>query len=572
MVGKTKLAGCLVLLILVLPVSAVRSQTASSSPGASGSEIRVAIVGETQATIISESDLSVVASLPLPKGWVEGVWAADDGTRLTVLTQVGIFSAKEPANLTVLDLERLQVLGQHEVSFNLQLEATADDGKSGFLVFKGGKAKKRRPASPPTLVGWNAESATISGSVPLDSLPDSIHLLAGVNRVVLAYHGEPARVPAKRSPGRIEVFDSVSLTRQRIIPLPGPVVDVIADNRSVLFALDLGTDRKKPEETLASRVYVVDPRRDGLLADLEVGVGASRLSWDEQREVFYFITHPRKAEGAAATLQMIRGDAVAARIELAAAPYGVVPAPDRSRYYVLEANGISVVDKDLSTVEHRIPLREQPTTLLFLDPPTRAFVSFLDSSQVSVVDLAQCKVLADITTGRTGKKLVLAAAEVLSPTFGPGPYTVPDPKTLGLLSPDGTLAFLSNTQTMDQTVVDTESLAVLDKFPGSRPTIVLDGKALVAIKVKDMVLYDLETRTVVPEMELGTGVSSISPGGRYIWAALGSKVAVFDLQERRRIKTYDDLRGLSIEFMPAPGVPEQPPAVDPSPPASKPDA
>jgi DNA-binding beta-propeller fold protein YncE len=518
---------------------------------AAGGGIRVAVIGDEKTTILSETDLSVLASLPLPKGWIEGAWLSTDGTRLSVLTEEGFFRAKTPDTLTIYDLDGLKILAQRELTFNIVLRETASDGASGVLVFKGRKAKKKEPGIPPTLVGWDARSGTITGSTALDELPDSLHLLEASGRVVLAYHGQADNDPAQRVAGRLEVFSASSLTRDRVVALPGPVVDVAADNRSILFALDRGTDRKKPEETLPSRVYVIDPAQDGLVANLELGVGANLLSWDDRREAFYVITHPHKASNAAASFQMIQGSSVVAKIELDCEPYGVVPAPDRSQYYVLESKGMTVVSSDLSAVLHCIALREQPSAILFTESPGRAFVTYRDSSRVSAVDLAERKVLADITTGRTGKKIVLAAAEVLSPTFGPYPYTVPDPATSGLFSPDGHIVFLRNTQTVDLTAVDTQTLEVLEKFPGSMPEIVLGGKALAALKVKDMVLFDLERRMALPEMEVGTGTSEFSPSGQYVWTGLGSKTAVFDLEQHRRVKEYEGVTG-RILFISAP--------------------
>jgi DNA-binding beta-propeller fold protein YncE len=530
---------------IVVVVFMATAVTATPSSGPLG-DIRVAVIGDQKAAILSEGELAVLATFDIPKGWVEATWVSADGTRLTVLTEEGLFRAKSPAQLTILDLESMKLLGQHELSFNVHLSTTAGDGRSGMIVFKGCKAKKKRPARPPSLVAWEAGSGTIIATTPLDGLPDSIHLLEATGLVTLAFHGESANLPAKRAPGRLEVLDAASLIRKRVVQLPGPVVDIVADNRSVLFALDRGTDRKKAAETLTGHVYVVDPARDGLIADLEIGIGANLLSWDDQRQTFYVITTSGKARTAAASFQVIQGSSVVAKIELASEPSGVVPAPDRSRYYLFEANGITVVNEDLSAVLQRIPVEGRPSGMLFSDPPSRAFVSFLGSSRVSVVDLTEGRVLADITTGRTGKKIALATAEVLSPTFGPAPYTMPSPETSGLFSPDGAIVFLKNSQTTDLTAVDTQSFEVLDKLPGSMPEIVLDGRALAAIKVKDLVLFDLDKRTILPEMELGMGASVISPSGRYVWTSLGSKTAVFDLEARRRIKTFEGLSGLLV--------------------------
>jgi hypothetical protein len=146
---------------------------------------------------------------------------------------------------------------------------------------------------------------------------------------------------------------------------------------------------------------------------------------------------------------------------------------------------------------------------------------------------------------------------------------MPSPETSELFSPDGTIVFLKNSQTIDLTAVDTQSFEVLEKLPGSMPEIVLDGRALAAIKVKDLVLFDLEKRTTLPEMELGMGASVISPSGRFVWTSLGSKTAVFDLEARRRIKAFEGLSGILV-FMPTPHrEPEPAPMVDPTPPPTE---
>ena len=95
----------------------------------------------------------------------------------------------------------------------------------------------------------------------------------------------------------------------------------------------------------------------------------------------------------------------------------------------------------------------------------------------------------------------------------------------------------------DLTAVDTHSLEVLDKLPGSLPTLVLDGTAVMTITVKDLVLFDLESRTTLPEVELGTGFSSVSPSGRSVWTGVNSGTAVFDLEARRRVKLFEGVDG-----------------------------
>lgn len=546
-------------LIALLPLAAPAG--AAEPPAEPGLTV---VLGEGRVTVIRESDLEVAATLPLAPGGVQRWWRTTDGRRLAVVTQEGVFRAKGPARLSVFDLENLRVLGQEDLGYHTQLVLASDDGRVGYVTFAGREAKKGEPASPPSLLRIDSEAGQVTARHPLDALPGALVLRSDTGRLALVWSGEAANDPAKRRPGRIELLDGGSLEPLARQDLPGPVEVFWNGDRSRLYALDAGIDSRQAQRTLPGRVYVVEAETGALAADLELGVGVGPLSWDPVANVFYVLTRPRRAQGAEASLRVLDGLAVRAELELPRLPLGVVPSPDRSRFYVLEQDGITIVDGQLSAILGTIPLKGRPSGLLFLDPPTRAYLSYAGSDTVSAVDLEGRRLLAQITTGRTGKKLGLAAAAGLATGLSQANsliltgnryamaqvVTVPDPQTSGVVSPDGRTAFLYNSQTSDLTAVDTATHQVLAKFAGGRPRFLEGGRLLAAFQATDLALFDLEKRQVLPEVDLGGGLS-LCPDGKHLWSLVGIKkgAAVYDLATRTPLRTFPEVWGQTV-FVP----------------------
>ncbi len=127
--------------------------------------------------------------------------------------------------------------------------------------------------------------------------------------------------------------------------------------------------------------------------------------------------------------------------------------------------------------------------------------------------------------------------------------TYPSPETSGLLSPDGKLAFFYNSQTGDYTVVDVESNRMVDQIAGGGIQFLDEGKRAVVMQVTDVVLWDLEQRRTIVEIDAGGGGKSVCPDGDHVWAVAGiHSLNVVDLAKRAVVKKFDELGGALLFY------------------------
>jgi hypothetical protein len=265
------------------------------------------------------------------------------------------------------------------------------------------------------------------------------------------------------------------------------------------------------------------------------------LSWDEKTGLFYVLTRPRKTPGAGASLLLIARDRIREELELPRPPRAVALAPDRREIYVLEERGITIVNGEASAKIGTLPLTRPAAAMLFLDPPTRAYVLHAGSDVVSAIDLEERRVLAEVTTGRTGVKIgqavALAAGVALSGAgyMMPTVTTLPSPETLGLVAPDGETAFLTNSQTNDVTVIATADHHVIAKFGGGSLRLLADGRTLAALQPATLQLWDIANRRLLPEIDIGMGIGDriFCPDGLHLWSRLFRGAQRVDLEKRK---------------------------------------
>jgi YVTN family beta-propeller protein len=286
----------------------------------------------------------------------------------------------------------------------------------------------------------------------------------------------------------------------------------------LLFALDQGVDSKRRERVLPRRMYVVDPAAGALVADVELGPPSA--AWD--------------------------GETI-----------GVLPAPDHSRYCILERRGIAVLDGKATKLLGTIPLPRDPGGMLFLNPPNRAYVYHQDSSVVSVVDLEKQLALVDITTGRKGARVGKWAAAIAVALLAPGMSgdvlrsVMADTETWGVVTPDGKTVFLANSKSWDVTVVDTATNQVLETFGGSPPRLLADGRTVAAPEAWGLSLYDVVEHKLLAPLPLAEG-GSVCPDGRHVWTGqsqFGGGVHRIDVEQRMVEKPLLGAKGVALFFV-----------------------
>lgn len=551
----------LILLALSRPPLAAQALPEPAEPGR-----RAFVLGQDKLAVIDDASFSLLATIPLPQRTMTW-WLSEDGTRLSVISQEGIFRIREAARLTVVDLTTLKALPTVPLDFHFQSALKAKDGRTGYVLFTGRPGKKGAEHVPPSLVRIDAAAGRPAGRRELTEVPTFMTLTGDESALLLFNRGELGTEPAKRRPAHLEILDAGTLEPRAVLDLPGPFADLFWNgDRSLFYLLDPGIDHKQPERAVPGHVYVIDPAAAKLVADLEVGVGPGPLSWDPQKEVFYLLTRPRKAKDAAASIQVLDRDRIVKELELPRRPLSVVPAPDRSRFYVLEDAGITIVDGEISGIEGRIPLTRPAANLILLDPPVRGYVLHPDSGVVSAIDLQSRHVLAEVTTGRTGVKVGKWMAAVAATTLGGmqaqmlyGNYalgqvvTVPAAQTGAFVAPDGKTIYVHNSQTNDLTQIDTETQKVLGMFgAGSHLETVLDGKYLAAPKPGELVLVDLAARQPLPQIEV-PGMTTLCPDGRHAYSLGMRGLGIVDLETRKIVKQLPEVPMGFVFYFPKEG-------------------
>jgi DNA-binding beta-propeller fold protein YncE len=553
---RSRLVRCLPLSLVLLVVAA---QVAGQEPKRLG-DPRLLTIWRKQIHVFRERTLEHVGTVEIPRGWARRWWLDAAEGRLGVVSWEGLLKQKGPLQFTVLDLEARRVVSSAPIEGTLNFLIRASSGRVGFMsLVPAEKEKKGQPSSPPRIVRADLGSGGITATREIAGPPSAMALSHDGQELVLVFAGASGKMRSDRKPGMVEVLSAETLEPKGSLLLPGPADDVFWNgDRSRFYAEDLGIDDPRPDVALPGRLYVIEPKSGTLRADLELGIGPGPLGWDAERSVFYLLTRPRQAKGAEASLAVIRGDAIEKEIVLPARPTTVIPNRDRSRFFVLEEKGITVVDGALETIQARIPLPDTPTGVLPIDNTDRAYVTYAGSDEVASIDPGTGQELARFTTGRTSKKVGLAAAAALatglsrvqSTLLTGNQYTmakvvtVPSPETSGLLSPDGKLAFFYNTQTGDYTVVAVETNQMVGQIAGGGIQFTADGKLAIVMQFVDVVLWDLKEHRKIAEIHVGGGGKVICPDGDHIWAIAGiHSLNVFDIAKRAVVKKFDKLGG-----------------------------
>ncbi|MFZ2506849.1 MAG: hypothetical protein WAW79_00040 [Steroidobacteraceae bacterium] len=519
---------------------------------------RVLAIHKQEIHFYRERTVEHLSTATIPRGWAQSWWLDAADQRLAVLSREGLMKQKGPLQLSFVDLTARQVAASMPLEGTLYFMVRSKTGRFGFLCMKSSEAKKGTPAKF-RLVRVDLVSGTIGAERTLADAPGAMAMTDSDRTVAVVFPGASGKTRGDRKPGRVELLSAESLETRASVALPGPGDAAFwSVDHSRLYAEDIGLDDARPEVALPGRLYVIDTIGAKLVADLELGVGPGPLGRDTEHGVFYVLTRPRKAKDAEASLLVIRGDAIEREIGLPARPVAVVPNAERTRFYVLEEKGLTLVDGALTNIEARIPLADTPTGILPIEGANRAFVSFAGSSQVASIDLGTRQILANITTGRAGKKFGLAAAAVLGTALSQAHslmmtgnqwamaqvVTYPSPETSGLLSPDGKLAFFYNSQTGDYTVVEVETNLVLDQIAGSGLRFLPGGKLAAVMQLTDVALWDLEARRSLGEIDAGGGGKWLCPDGDHVWAVAGiHSLNVVDLGKRAVVKEFDELGG-----------------------------
>jgi YVTN family beta-propeller protein len=157
---------------------------------------------------------------------------------------------------------------------------------------------------------------------------------------------------------------------------------------------------------------------------------------------------------------------------------GIAVAPDGSEVWVTnrEANTVSVVDPATLKIPATLEPGKMPIRVKFTPDGTRALVSNAVSGDVAIFDKATKKKIVSIPMQKQGEQLPKDDVKRMASQFGSGPVPV------GILMPDSLqLAFVANTNADTITVIDLDSLRIVDRVKAGREP---DGLGYSALTVQ----------------------------------------------------------------------------------------
>lgn len=155
---------------------------------------------------------------------------------------------------------------------------------------------------------------------------------------------------------------------------------------------------------------------------------------------------------------------------------GIAVSPDGSEVWVTnrEANTVSIIDPATLKITATLEPGKMPIRVKFTPDGTRALVSNAVSGDVAIFDTVSRKKITSIPMQKQGEKL--DDTKRMASQFGSGPVPV------GILIPDSLqLAFVANTNFDTVTVIDLDSLKVVDRLQAGREP---DGLAYTPIAIK----------------------------------------------------------------------------------------
>ncbi len=512
------------LIFVLLPFLPLNSQEPKTVPDSRARAVYV--LEENAVAILNDADLTVRTRIPFTKPpkairhiyWSAGClspqcapfyvrWRGHDPETLSLIFR---------GRLLTIDTNAETAVGEDELGCDARWAGRNRSGQLAVAICEG-NPKERRPN---VLLSLDARHGKVLQRREVETT-SKLSIWVDDQTILFLYPGTPFEKPEKRKLARVEVVDFPSLQVRTTIPLPGQMQYYQWwDEGGLLLVTDPGVNDKNPAKMVPGKLYVVDPKAAKVTATVELGAGPGPLAWDAERKAFYFLSIPKKVDAAnPASVNLFDGTKITTRFKLEEQPLMLVAAPDHSQIFVLTAKQLRLLNPDLSSEQGTIPLPHPPSGMVFMDPPTLAYVLHTDSSAVSAVDLSGKKVVATLTTGRASvkfwKEVAAAAATglsqspsmmVLNPMLYGHEYTVPNANTDALVGPDGKTLYVYNNQSGDVTIIDSVTQAILAKVPG------------------------------------GAGARQIVPGKKYM-VLLGPGVTVIDLDKRDVYAKYP-LRGL----------------------------
>lgn len=531
---------------------------------AQGATPRIFVLDEEERSLTAVDMAGSALKTATLQGSPKALVRTPDGRRLLVLDRgpgkdagdAG-YQAKGKSAVTIVDSATLEIQSRVEMGWGLELAPMLGPaGERLSVMCPGYVSRKPDESLPREIVTVDLASGQVVGRLALPrpvtaffSTPD------GKTAVILSARDKPKQTPPL--PAELRFVDLAAPSLVETITLEGdPQKPVLSPDGKFVYLLDVGKPSGNVEKNVNGRLYIISVEARRLQTMTDVGSKPRGFVLDETgRQLLLLSDAPPKAgmrdRDRSGELRVIRGGEVLPVIKVGHNPGIIRAAPDGNRLFVVSEDGIAgLALPDLT------PLATTPSSnafmgLVVVTPDGRRGFSLLDE-ELKVYDLEAGKELAQIRTGRMGKRLLLATEAVvfteLSKRSGEQEavrtgqsyytyteYSLKDTNPAIAARPDGKAVYALNRATMDVTIVDAENGTVVEKIGADGSQIRFLSGGAVALVVANSAIHQIDTASNKKLDDLAKGdfgkdqgftVLELSPDGKY-GVAYGPQVVLF---------------------------------------------
>lgn len=463
------------------------------------------------------------------------------------------WQGEAPSSVTIVDPASLTRLARVELGFGLFQRLTVLDEASGRLtvICPGYDSKKPEERTPREIVSVDLASGQVVGRLSVERRIDHVAVTSD-SATMLLFSGWEKK---PEQPAQLAFVELAGPSVVETLVLPGrPGGPVLSGDESRVYLLDPGDGSNNPQKNVDGSLHVVSMAGRALEASLDAGREPGGLSLDSETGRLFLVTEgpPGQKGDKHGELLMLEGAQLRARVAVAEKPRFVRTRPEEpERIYVLGEKHLTAVDLGAEPrAAWQLELDRAgsgPAEMVIGPQGEHGLVLYGESNRVETLDLARGAAVASADTGRGGKKFFqnamaalatagsMMSARSAAQARGGGVYTysvfsVRPGTTTVRIEPDGTRAWVLNTQTDDVTIIDLTTGAKLEAIAaGGYEMVALEGDVLATVGSGKIHLLDTSTRLEQAALEIDDlqGLF-LSPDRRHAVALAEKEVVCLD--------------------------------------------
>ncbi len=508
-----------------------------------------------------------------------------DGQRLLVLDRGegrdagdSGFQAKTRSAVTILDGRTLAVRGRVELGWGLDaapmLSASGDRLSIVCPGFRG-----RTPAE-------NLVSEVVTVDLAGAKLLSRVELPRGASAflatpdgrtaVVLSFREEPRKAPV--IPAELRFIDLTAGTITATVPLEGdPRGPVLAPDAQFVYLLDRGKPSNNPDKNVNGRLHAVSMAMRTVQGVTDAGSKPRGLVLDDRGRQLFLLSDGTPVKGPAnrdrpGELRVIRGGTASAPIAVGTGPERLEVSADGHTMYVLGTYSLAKVALPGLTPAPPVTFKNLGEELTVSPNGQRLFM--VNGESFMTFDLQTGQKIADVKTGRMGKKMFLALESGLKTEtsrldaenaarrdgksyYSYTEYTLREPRGTMAIRPDGKAIYALNSQTSDVTVIDAETGQIIEKVAAGGFAVHFMPSAGVALVPSSSTVHAVDLATNQKLADIVTDSSGnfrraeLSPDGRLAVVHGSGGVLVVNASSGKPVgtmKTFSRIVGVHIDW------------------------